>query len=167
MKVTPQADYPVEVRSRRWEVDDRQAALYEGVWDVLLNRMVTVSFVPDIGQPVHDRARWPADLDEIATERQARLEAAMFSDYTVTPNTELAGRATRSQATSWRENRYGVVFYVDPAEYARLAADLQALDVVGATVSELRGHPAVDFVERIVASPEFADEDAFWLRGEG
>ncbi|RSN45148.1 hypothetical protein DMC64_20110 [Amycolatopsis sp. WAC 04197] len=136
--------------------------LHEGIWDVLLNRMVTVSFVPDIGQPVHDRARSTTGLDEITTERQARLEAAMFADYTVTPNTELAGRTTRSQTTFWR----GLVFYVDPAEYARQAADLRALDVVGATVSELRGHPAVDFIERIVASPEFADEDAFWLRGE-
>ncbi|WP_125734743.1 hypothetical protein [Amycolatopsis sp. WAC 04197] len=162
MQVTPKADYPVEVRSRRWEVDGPQAVLHEGIWDVLLNRMVTVSFVPDIGQPVHDRARSTTGLDEITTERQARLEAAMFADYTVTPNTELAGRTTRSQTTFWR----GLVFYVDPAEYARQAADLRALDVVGATVSELRGHPAVDFIERIVASPEFADEDAFWLRGE-
>ncbi|MCP3801940.1 hypothetical protein NLX83_21975 [Allokutzneria sp. A3M-2-11 16] len=166
MKPIPRADYSVDVRPQRWEVAPCVAHLYEGVWEVTLNTMVTVAFVADLGQPVDYQAQIPGNLDALTTEKQARMVTAVLADYVVTPNAELAGRTVRTTRPPVLDcDGDGVVFYVDPVHYALMAADLDAFDLVDATISELRGRPAVDFVERVVVtSPEFDHRDAYWLR---
>lgn len=166
MKVTPHTDYPVRVRPRQWEEDGPSAPFYTGIYDVVLNTMVTVSFVPDLGTAVLDPAALPADPSTVRTQQQARLDALLFAQYAVTPNPQLAGSTTLLPVPPGQDATPGVVFYVQPAEFERLAEDLTTLDDPDARVSDLRGHPAIDVVERIVSSPEFADADAYWLRDD-
>jgi hypothetical protein len=175
VQVTPRADYPVGVRPRSWDEEGDLAALYAGVYDVALNQMVKITFVPDLGiaAPPFERERLPEDLDALTTPEQARLEAALFARYAVTPNAARAGTTERLPKPPWRSRDGGIVLYVTPDEFARFAADLEALapDLGGSysevPISQLRGHPALDFVAELVSSPRFEDEDAFWLRDEG
>lgn len=164
MKVSPHTEYPVRVRPRQWDEDGPGAPFYAGIYDVVLNTMVTITFVPDLGTFVIDPAALVDDPSEVRTTQQARLEALLFARYAVLPHAHLAGSAAQLPLPPQRTGRPGVVFYVSPAEFARLAADLETLDDPDAKISDLRGHPAVDFVVHIVTSPEFAAEDAYWLR---
>lgn len=172
VQVTPTADYPVRVRPRSWDEEEPLAELYADVYDVTLNQMVTVSFVPDLGPevPPYDRRRLPADLDDIATPEQARLEAALFAKYVVTPNRELAYTSTRLPTPPWRDGPGGVVVYVTTDQFERFTSDLDELvPALGGLhsdvpISRLRGRPAMNFVEGLVDSPLFDRRDAYWLR---
>jgi hypothetical protein len=175
VQVSPRSDYPVRVRPRGWEEDPRVAGYYDGVYDVTLNQMVTVTFVPDLGPRSRpfDRAELPADLDDIADSADARLEAVLFADRAVTADSRRAGTHEPLPIPPWRDEpwaRPGTVFYVTPEQFAELADDLETLSREhGALhsdtpVSALRGHVAVDFVERLLADPAFGDEDLLFLR---
>jgi hypothetical protein len=163
VKEYPTRDYPVRVLRRQWEEPEPAARFYTGIYDVVLNGVVTVTFIPDPGTTEFDHTAIPANIDEVATEQQARLVAVLFADYAVIPDRERAG-STASVPPADQDGLPGVVFYIDPTQFARLTADLAILTDPDATVSRLRGHPAVDFVEHVVASPEFAPVDAYWLR---
>ena len=150
MQVTPRADYPVRVRPRSWDEEGPIAAFYAGVFDVTLNQMVTISFVPDLAgsAPPYDRNRLPADLDDVTTPGQARLEAVLFSSYAVTPNDRLADTTERLPTPSWGDGPGGLVVYVASDQFERFTNDLDELapqlgglysDV---PISQLRGHPA-------------------------
>ena len=175
MQVSPRSDYPVRVRRRGWDEAPKVAEHYEGVYDVTLNEMVTVTFVPDLGPRARpfDRSELPPDLDDITRPADARLEAVIFAGRAVTPDSARAGRHEKLPLPAWDDEPWaepGTVFYVTPEEFARLAEDLDALSREhGAMnsdtpVSALRGHPVVDFVERLVAHPAFGDEDLVFLR---
>ena len=70
MQVSPRSDYPVRVRPRGWDEEPAVAGFYDGVYDVTLNHMVTITFVPELGprsRPL-DRGALPADLDAMLAD---------------------------------------------------------------------------------------------------
>jgi hypothetical protein len=161
MKVSPSADYYVRVRPQEWEEDPRTASLYAGIFQVDLNFVVGVAFVPDLSPvaPPWDFSGLPADFDDITTSEQARLATVLTSSYVVTPNDKLAG--------TQEAHEQGVIFYVSMPEFARYAEELRRLaELVGsvhslARVSELRGPEVIGFIERgIVASTWLSPADA-------
>ena len=173
MKVSPRSDYPVRVRPRSLEEGETVAQLYDGIFDVTLNSVVDIVFVPDLSStmPPFDDAPLPLDLDDVSTQQQARLEAILFGRYVVTPNTGRSGTEERfARAVDNPGELTGVAFYISPEEFSCYAADLEQLSHrLGAlyplgTVVDLRGHPAIDFIEHtVLGSPNFKSEDAAML----
>lgn len=173
MKVSPRADYPVGVRPRSWEESETVAELHEGIFDVTLNRVVDVVFVPDLSAiaPPFDDSLLPRDLDEVFTREQARLAAVLFGRYVVTPNTSRSGiQECFARANDTTGERTGVVFYISPDEFARYADDLGELShrlgglYPPGTVADLRGISVIDYIEQtVLGSPAFRSEDAAML----
>lgn len=163
MKISPSADYYVQVRRPEWDEDPGAAPLYAGIFQVSLNVLVDVAFVPDVSSvaPPWDFSRLPADIDEISTPEQARLATAFTSSYVVTPNEMLAG--TQDTLDD------GVVFYVSTHDFSGYAEELGRLaELTGSLhptvrVSQLRDHQVIGFIERVVVasgalSPAHAEE---------
>lgn len=173
MKVSPRSDYPVGVRPRSWEESEPVAELYDGIFDVTLNRVVDVVFVPDLLAiaPPFDDALLPRDLDEVFTQGQARLAAVLFGRYVVTPDPSRSGiQECFARAIDTPGERTGVVFYVSSNKFARYADDLEKLSQrLGGlhppgTVADLRGIAVIDFIEQtVLGSPAFRSEDAAML----
>jgi hypothetical protein len=178
MKASPRADYPVSVLAASWEKSDPGSArLYEGIYTVTLNHRVDICFVPDISDlaPPWDGRGLPADFDEIATVDQARYAGALVASYVVTPNAQRSGGVDRFRYPAHEPRADDtLVRYVDAAEFARFAADLESLtDIVGTvrpdkTVLDLRDYEVIRWIEaQVVAAPWFGPRDAAWLGRTG
>ena len=175
MQVSPRSDYPVRVRPRGWDEEPAVAGFYDGVYDVTLNHMVTITFVPELGprsRPL-DRGALPADLDAIGSSADARLEAVLSAGRAVTPDADRAGTVEPLPVPAWDDGPDavpGTVFYVAPGEFSALVEDLDTLTAEhGALhsdtpVSSLRDHPAVRFVQQLIAHPAFGEQDLMFLR---
>jgi hypothetical protein len=152
MKISPSADYYVQVRRQEWDEDPGAARLYAGIFQVDLNAVVDLAFVPDLSSvaPPWDFSRLPADFDEIATAEQARMATAFTSSYVVTPNDTLAG--TQEALDD------GVVFYVSTHDFSGYADELGRLaELTGSLhptvrVSQLRDHQVIGFIERVIVA---------------
>lgn len=182
MKISPRADYPVGVRPLAWELP-ALAPYVEGVVEMTLNGMVTITFVPDVSAwaPPFDPAALPDDLDAVRSVRDARLATVLLASYVVTPHATLHGtwqqlppRAGPGGPGAPDHYPGAVVLWVEPERFAAVEADLVTLsERLGGLhpdvpVSTLRRHPAVRLVESVVlTSPGFADADRRWLRDEG
>jgi hypothetical protein len=169
MKSGPKADYPVLVYEEPANQDPPEAALYKGVFNVELNHVVHIVFVPDISTiapPWDDHLL--AEVDEIATVEQARLSAALPWPYVITPNETLAGT---DEAFEWGHDHEfgvsrGVVFYVSAREFDQYSDALASLAKINEyssrpkkSVSELRGYDVIGFLERRVLASR-------WVRPE-
>lgn len=73
MKPRPTADHPVRVRPMAAEVGGAEASLYDGVYELTLNTMVSVVVVPDTGVPVD---AWDPDMFPTPPTRQSWREAS-------------------------------------------------------------------------------------------
>jgi hypothetical protein len=153
MKISPSADYYVRVRPQEWDaVPAAVAPLYAGVFEVDLNFLVHVAFVPDMSSmaPPWDFARLPPNVDEITTPEQARLNVAFTSSYVVTPNDKLAD--TQEPLDDC------VVFYVPTRDFSGYAEELGRLaHVVGGVhsmvrVSQLREYRVIGFIEQVIVA---------------
>jgi hypothetical protein len=193
----PTSDYPVGVyRQERFWSDAPTAALYMGIFWVTLNHHVDLRFVPDISNvaPPWDGHQLPP-FEELQTVQQARLFAALESEYLVTPNDALAGseeplpppELTDDDLASLKADgidldlgdedkdwESGTVFYVTAAEFDRYAVDLNHLAErtrqvplrALSRVSELRDLTVIDFLKhRVVASSLLNSWDMEWLTG--
>ena len=147
MKVIPRTDYPVRVRPMSAGVPAAVAGLYEGIYEVTLNNVVDIAFVPSlsgIAPPFRDDLL-PRDVDEITTPAQARLVGILFSPYGVTPNDALKGQRQRLSADR-------LVSYVAEAEFENYSADLHELSTrlgdlhSGVTVTTLTDHAVIRFL---------------------
>jgi hypothetical protein len=174
MKVSPKADFPIQVIP---EVEEREGlveGLFEGIFRAVLNHTVDVVFVPDVSAvaPPWDYHTLPGSLDGLTTVEQARIVTAFTSPYLVTPNVELAGTVERVEwsADGEPEGSQSVVFYVMPAEFDRYAAELERLSELVFSkwpkerASDLRRFEVVLFLERKVVDSGWLDpEDAAML----
>jgi hypothetical protein len=188
VKERPTADYPVRVVRETNELDDAVSAPYEGIYTVVLNHIVSITFVPDVSAqaPPWDGSQLPVDFDVASTVEQARLEMVLAAHYAVTPNTSLAGEVERFPET-WRpasappgppmpdELRRGWVRYVTSEEFDGFATELPVFHEVvlgmlsGATVSRLTDFQVMRFIaEQVVAAHWLHPRDARMLgRGDG
>lgn len=125
MKPTPQYEFPLSVRRQSWEEEPEVAALYEGIFDVLLNHIVSVMFVPACTQ-----RSWPPALPEIGSEVMsvdaAREQCIALARYSVTADNALAG-TERTFARDGDELAERVVFFVTNTEFAEFSMELARL----------------------------------------
>jgi hypothetical protein len=179
LKVSPKADYPVQViTEERYEDDPRTGPLYRGIFRVVLNHMVAVLFVPEtgVGAPNWDYQHLSEKLDAITTVEDARLASVLGASYSVTPNDARAGTEDRLEwpaqdtPVGHFDSSTGVIFYVTNPDFARYAADLERLNGIvfdaweNEPVSRLRDYGVIRFIEeRIVASPWLGPSDARML----
>ena len=168
MKVTPRSNYPVGVRPMSVEVPADVAGLYEGIYEITLNNVVSIVFCPlltDVAPPFQDELLL-RDVDQITTAIQARLVSILFSRYSVTPNDSLSGGHERL-------SEKGVVFYVTESEFTCFTDELRQLsERLGAlhpdgTVADLADHAVIRFVREIVIpSPAFGPADRAMLQDD-
>jgi hypothetical protein len=179
MKVSPKADYPVQViTEENYEDDPSTGPLYRGIFRVVLNHMVAVLFVPEtgVGAPNWDYRQLSAELDAVTTIEDARLATVLDATYSVTPNDARAGTEDRLEwpaqdtPVGHFESSTGVIFYVTNSDFARYTADLQRLEGIvsdaweNEPVSRLRDYEVIRFIEeRIVASLWLEPYDAMML----
>jgi hypothetical protein len=173
MKVSPKTDYPVQVIREPEEHDGPEAALYAGIYLVLLNHEMPVYFVPDVSRlaPPWDGGVVSDGARSAATVEQARLSTVTFARYAVTPNPGRAAAVERfSVPRSSGDTVSGVVFYVTPEEFDGYLADLEELSEVvwepqpDKTVSQLREYAVIRFLEeRVVASDRLEPRHAVLL----
>jgi hypothetical protein len=129
------------VRFEEWEYDPPVSRHFAEIYVASLNTHVKISFVPDVSEacpPWGEGAL--SDEPEVASEREARITQVLTSYYSVTPNAGLAGRTEavrllpgqmppelgQSEPTSG-DRQYGVVWYLDPADWSALAEELAGL----------------------------------------
>lgn len=153
MKIGNPANYYVRVRPESWE--QREAAeAYRGIVTVDLNRLLSITFVPDVSAaaPPWTGRELPDALGEFSPT-DARVDAVLATDWAVTPNAALAGTAEQLGDDT-------TVLYVSAGEFDRLAADLDQLAGLAGSVQstvrrdQLVDRPAILFIEaNVLASP--------------
>ncbi len=170
MKSVPRGDFPIRVRARPWEEPAELGRLYEGIYDVTLNSVVDIVFVPGpaFPGPPFDSSLLPWDLDSITTMEQARLAATVLARYVVTADGARAGAVAHFQRdVASEEPSEGVVFFVDPDLFDWFSDDLAALSrhygstYPAGSISDLHDRAVVAFIEdTVLASGRLADSDA-------
>jgi hypothetical protein len=167
MKPSPHYDFSISVRNQTCEEEPEVAALYQGIFDVILNHTVSIMFIPKI---VINSQNWPPvlpeNVDDISTEIEARLITVGLSRYTVTPNLLLAGKEEIIPQTDSDYCQSGVVFFVTPEEFnifsmelAILAEQIPSLHS-SKKASELQDLNFIKFIlSHIIPSKYFAEQD--------
>ena len=135
MKRSLERNFSVSVRHQVLEERPEVAELYQGIYSVTLNSLVTVMFVPEFKR---NAKSWPPALsenvDNVNTEQEARLFTTALSDYTITPDRYLAGQEeVIPQASVTEDNRYNrnfetrTIFYVTHQEFDTFVQELSVL----------------------------------------
>ena len=136
MKPSLESDFSVSVKHQIWEELPEKAEFYRGIYSVNLNFLVNIMFVPEFEiNPDKWPPVLPENVDEVTTEIEARLFTAALSDYTVTPNSLLAGKQEIIPLPSVNEDmknsdvdaKMGVVFYVSHHEFDIFSKELSVL----------------------------------------
>jgi hypothetical protein len=173
MKVSPRADYPVDVRLMYWEVPTNVADLYEGIYLVTLNNIVDIQFCPAVSavDPLIHKDLLPWNLDEITTTTQARLATVLLSRYTITPNDVFRGQQVQLVRDDESHVGGGLVYYIAESEFEIYSSELRELNSrrggrsSQVTVSSLGNYAVVRFLRDIVVpSPKFRPSDKAWLQ---
>lgn len=131
MKIGNMPNYLVQVFRDADSAEPNETALYEGMFTVILNIAVQISFVPGVNL---DDPPWPAGqkppIDELTTPAQARWNQLINGSYSVTPDAARAGTAEQFHSP----DGVGTVFYVTPERFAVFSEELTSL-------SDLTGGP--------------------------
>ena len=170
MKLGVPPNYYVRVDSPAWDRPEDEAAPYQGIYSVDLNRVVDIVFVDDLtgSGPPWTAETLPPPGTELRDPTHIRLAALLNGNYVVTPNDELAGRDDRFDRP-WGDpdEREVAVFYTSRATFAGLCADVEDLwEVAGGLHSvvqrdDLLDHPAIRFIEdHVLTSPRLRPRDA-------
>lgn len=173
MKPSPHYDFTISVRHQISEEEPEVAALYQGIFDVILNHTVSIMFVPKI---VINSQNWPPvlpeNVDDISTEIEARLVSVALSRYTATPNLLLAGKEEIIPQTD-SNYQSGVVFFVTPEEFDIFNMELSILsEQIPSLHSSKKASEIQDLnfikliVYRIIPSKYFAEQDLQMLGRE-
>lgn len=133
MKVPNVRDLLVYAQPLRWAIASDDPELLSGAHMLTLNSHIEIRFVPEVSELAPP---WDAlDFDpatNIESRPQARVWATRTSDYTVTPNSRLAGTAERIPLLPpanrlTEDSDRGVVWYVDTRRWAVLTLELEHL----------------------------------------
>jgi hypothetical protein len=175
MKPSLKHDFTVSVRHQIWEETPELGEFYQGIYSVILNFLVTIMFVPEVERTVD---YWPPvlpeNVDSVSTELEARLFTIALSDYTVTPNSLLAGKQELIQKQLVSEDRnnsnsvskMGVLLYVSSQEFEVFSKELSDLaaqtpgvhDYV--SISEIQNLELSKFIlDSVIDSPHFSAGD--------
>jgi len=175
MKPSLERDFSVSVRHQIWEELPETAEFYRGIYSVTLNFLVTIMFVPELEiNPDNWPPVLPDNVDEVSSETEARLFTAALSDYTVTPNSLLAGTqeiifipaVNKDMGYSDIDSERAVVFYVSHQEFDAFSKELSALadrtpgvhDFV--RISEIEELEVAKFIlSMVIDSPYFSGRD--------
>jgi hypothetical protein len=175
MKPSLERNFSVSVRHQSWEVLPETAEFYRGIYFVRLNFLVYIMFVPEWEiNPDNWPPVLPDNVDEVSSETEARLFTAALSDYTVTPNSLLAGTqeiicvpsVNKDMGYSDFDSERAVLFYVSHQEFDAFSKELSALadrasgvhDFV--RISEIEELEVAKFIVSIVIdSPYFSAGD--------
>jgi len=182
MKPSLEHNFSISVRHQIWEELPEKAEFYRRIYSVTLNFLVTIMFVPELEiNPDNWPPILPEDVDEVNSETEARLFTAALSDYTVTPNSLLAGKQEITSIPSVNEDmedsdidsKRGVVFFVNPQEFDVFSKELSELanqtpgvhDYV--KISEIKELELAKFIlSNIIGSQHFSARDLKILRIE-
>lgn len=160
---------PVNVRRQTVEEHPDRAALYEGIYELHLNRNVSVMFVPTFERTAHHwPPRLPDDLDAIQTAQEARLYTAAMSDYTVTPDDSRAWQVETIPHEALGDDPWhdGTLFFMSSDFFAVYDRELEALAARtpglhdGIPISEIQELFVIQFVlGRVLGPPYFSPQD--------
>jgi hypothetical protein len=123
MKPSPSIDPRVGVRPEALEQASESADAYRGIFDVTLNDLVHIMFVPRLDRSAPWPPTFPANVDLITSQAEARRTIVMLDSYVVTPD---ASRAETEEVVD-QDGRQGVVFYVSDAEFGQFSLELERL----------------------------------------
>ena len=181
MKVGSDANYNVRVFPRGWGEPEGRRPLYDGMYTFGLNQVVEVAFIPRVSAagPPWSIDDLPAEIEEFITPEQVRILEVLTAAYSVTPDEDRAGTVEQVEWPFEWPPDYDLfyepgdpkptptVFFVTDEEWARLAADLEALtEIAGSVHSTVRrdkvaDHEAITFIDRrILDSPWLTANDA-------
>jgi hypothetical protein len=150
-------------------------ALYDGIYQVNLNRLISVMFVAvDHTQPPPS---FPADLDQITTREQARWRSLIEARYAVVPLPPSRGSADLG-TLDVVEDPFGMapptrVLSVDPDEFNEFCRELETLsDDVGGIFdtkrcSAVSDYRVVEFLRKRIADADFLTASEKHLLGRG
>ncbi|GAA6615175.1 hypothetical protein [Scytonema sp. NUACC26] len=172
MKPSPHYDFSISVRCQTREEEPEVAALYQGIFDVILNHTVSVMFVPEF--EINSQS-WPPmlleNVDDISTELEARLVTVALSRYTVTPNSLLAGKEKIIHYDDSNSSPLRVIFFVTPEDFNIFSMELSMFAEQipslhdSRKVSETQNFNFIQFIlARIITSNYFAEKDLQILR---
>lgn len=167
MKPSPHYDFSISIKHQTGEEEPEVAALYQGIFDVILNHTVSIMFVPEL---IINSQCWPPvlpeNLDNISTEIEARLVTVALSKYTVTPNSLLAGKEEIIPQTDSNYSQSGIVFFVTPEEFKIFSMELSMLaEQISSLHSSKKVSEIQDFhfiqllLSHIIPSKNFAKQD--------
>lgn len=172
MKPIPRYDFPVNIQHYVWEVDEKLAQFYQGIYEVILNFHVGVVFVPEIDRT---STYWSSLIldneDDIHSQLEARTITLARESYSVTPNSLLAGKEELISPLA-SDLEAGVVFYVSHQEFEVFSQELTLLDQeIGRVynsrkISELKKFEFAKFIlSRVMISKHFRQFDLKLLGG--
>ena len=166
MKPIPRYDFPINIRPYACEVDKQVQPFYEGIIEVTLNFHIAVVFVPEIDKTVSClRQQVPDNIDNVNSEREARLITIATEFYSVTPNLLLAGQE-EVIPSSYPGTPDGLLFYVSPQEFNVFSQELTGLSQrIGRVynsckISDIKEYQLAKFILfRVITSRHFRSFD--------
>lgn len=184
MKSSLSTDFTISVKHQIWEELPEVAHFYQGIYSVTLNFLLTIMFVPEIKDTLSDLSIiLPQNVEHVCSEREARLFTIALSEYTVTPNSFLAGQQKLIYLPSGSENgtinnseqvsEKGVIFYISPDKFAVFSQELSELaeQTIGVhdyvRISELKNLQTAQFIlSDIIKSNNFSPSHLKYLGRE-
>lgn len=159
-------DFVINLWHYIWEYEEPCPDFYRGIYAVILNRFISVVFVPEVNR---ESISWPpiADptiFDGADSVLNARLQTLATESYSVTPNRILAGQEEKIPPPSFAPDSDGcVIFYVTPEEFKIYRQEITMLNQKigrageGVCASELQDFKFVQLLlNRVITSPNFA-----------
>lgn len=175
-------DLTLSVRLQQWEKEEN-AAFYEGIYGVYLNRFVTIMFVPEFRSAVESwPPELPEDVDIVPNAHAARLYTIQLADYSVTPDADRAGQVDRlslkplaqeqsTDATALYSHT-ATIFYVEPDAFSIYEKELENLANLtpsihhSLAVSSVRPMKVIQFIlNTLLTSPELSQEHRDIIQG--
>lgn len=164
MKPYPRYDFPVSIRHHVYEVQNyKVASFFQGIYDVVLNFSMTITFVPKAYISDVDWRLYQADIldqENVKNCTEARLSCIANSYYSVTPDLSMPGQE-KLLPQFFPEIPSGVVFLVNPKEFEIFSKEIafiyEELASGGAyayrTISELKDFAITKFLlDKVIIS---------------
>lgn len=163
--ISSKKDFVINLWHYVWEYEEPHSDFYRNIYAVILNRFISVVFVPEVDRnvvswlPIAD----PKIIDGANSVLEARLQTLATETYCVTPSRLLAGQEEKMPPPSFApDSGEGVIFYVTPEEFEIYSREITMLDEKigresgGHYASELQNFKFVQLLlNRVITSKNF------------
>ena len=158
-------DFEIGVQDQIWEAPEGVRDLYRGIYQVIVNRGLSIAFVPAVTLQEGEPLVVPDDVDRITSPEEARRVCLFTASYAVVPDDQRAGTTLQVRTENASDAGCRVLF-VEGHDFKRFSEELKAVHAelgspwVTRRRSDLQDYDVVRFLVGQLASGQWLDDRA-------